>query len=84
MVLTGYMVPFDDTQEMSSFLVIEDPFCCLFCELPEATGRVYVELPEGSTTTLTRNPVTITGRLVLNNSDPDSAFYSIVDAVVEE
>jgi hypothetical protein len=83
-VLTGYMIPFDDADEMSSFMLIEDPMCCLFCELPESTGRVYIELPESMTTTLTRNPVTITGRLVLNNSDPDSAFYSIVDAVVEE
>jgi hypothetical protein len=82
--LTGYMVPFDDAQDLPAFLVIEDQFCCLSCELPAMAGRVYIELPEGQTTPLTRNPVTITGKLILNSTDPDACFYSIVDAIVEE
>jgi hypothetical protein len=80
--LTGFMQPIGDGLEMASFLMIEYPVGCWFCEVPEPTGIVLVDLPPGKTVTLTRNLVKIEGRLALNASDPENFLYTVHDAKV--
>jgi hypothetical protein len=82
--LSGFMQPLGDEPELGSFLLIEYPVGCWYCEAPEATGIVLVELPAGRTRPLTRGPVRVTGRLTLNATDPENFLYVIRGARVSE
>jgi len=78
--LTGFMQPLGEGQEGGAFLLIEYPVGCWYCEMPEATGIVLVELAEGKTREATRGKLRITGRLTLNSTDPENFLYTIKDA----
>jgi len=81
-VLTGFMQPLGDEIDLTSFLLIEYPVGCWFCEVPEPNAMMFVELPAGKTFRLTRNLVRIEGRLTLNSTDPENFLYTIRDAKV--
>jgi hypothetical protein len=80
--LTGYLQPVGDEAEAGSFLLIENPVGCWFCEVPEPTGVILLELPAGKTATLTKNQIKVTGRLALNLTDPETFLYTIRDAAI--
>lgn len=80
--LTGFMQPLFDELDTTAFLVIENATGCWYCELPGLNGMVLVELAEGNSLRLTRDPLKITGKLKLNHNDPENFLYSIVDAKV--
>jgi hypothetical protein len=48
------------------------------------TGIVYIELPKGKSTALTRGLIKITGKLQLNSTDPENFLYTISQAKVAE
>jgi hypothetical protein len=78
------MQPLGQELEMGALLLIEYPVGCWYCEMPEITGIVLVELPEGKTATYTRGPVEINGQLKLNSSDPENFLYTISQAKVRK
>ena len=79
--LTGYMQPLsDDEEESNAFLLIEYPVGCWYCEMPEPTGIVLVELAPGKTREYTRGKLRITGKLLLNAKDPEDFLYTIKEA----
>jgi Tfp pilus assembly protein PilF len=80
--LSGFMQPLGDDVESGSFLVIEYPVGCWYCEMPEMTAMVLVEMPEGKTRTYTRGQLKVTGKLKLNSSDPENFLYILKDAKV--
>jgi hypothetical protein len=80
--LTGFLMPLRDEPEAGAFMFIENPVGCWYCEMPETTGIVYVELPAGTTTTLRRGLLRVTGRLTLNTDDPEDFLYALRDARV--
>ena len=80
--LTGFMQPFEDSLDVTSFMLLEYPIGCWFCEMPEISGIAYVELPENRTTRFTRTLVKVTGRLRLNATDPENFLYTISNARV--
>ena len=82
--LTGYMQPLGEEQESGAFLLIEYPVGCWFCEMPEVTAIVLVELPADKTREITRSRLRITGRLTLNSTDPENYLYIIKDAKAVE
>jgi hypothetical protein len=82
--LSGYMQPLGDDADSSAFLLIEYPVGCWYCEQPEMTGIVLVELPEGKTHRYTRDPVRVRGKLTLNARDPENFLYTIRDAEVSQ
>lgn len=83
--LTGFMQPIGEAAlEMNAFLLIEYPVGCWFCETPEATGIVLVELPEGKTAALTRSQIKVEGTLSLNATDPENFLYTVKGAKVGE
>ena len=61
--LGGFMQPLGDDAELSSFMLIEYPVGCWYCEVPEMTALVFVELPRNKKASLTRSLVKITGTL---------------------
>ena len=82
--LTGFMQPLTDEREMSAFLLIEYPVGCWYCEMPEVTGIVLVELQRNKTRTYTRGLIKITGKLTLNSTDPENFLYTLTKAQVSE
>jgi len=46
--LIGFMQPLGDGAEVASFLLVEHPIGCWYCEMPDATGIIHVELPAGN------------------------------------
>ncbi len=80
--LNGFMMPLSDDAEASAFLFIEYPVGCWYCEMPDVTSIVYVELPAGKTAAFARGLVRVTGRLRLNASDPEDFLYAIRQARV--
>lgn len=82
--LCGFMQPLGDSREITSFMLIEYPVGCWYCETPALTGIVLVELPNGTTRTAARTLIKVVGKLVLNRTDPESFLYKIQDAKVAE
>jgi tetratricopeptide (TPR) repeat protein len=82
--LVGFMQALGGEQELTMFMFIENPVGCWYCEMPEPTEIVFVELPNGKSTQFIDTMVRVTGRLVLNSSDPEEFLYTIRDAKVAE
>jgi tetratricopeptide (TPR) repeat protein len=82
--LTGFMQPLNEDPEPAAFLFIENPIGCWFCEMPDITGIILVELPAGKSKAYTRTPIRITGKLKLNDSDPENFLYTISEASVSD
>lgn len=82
--LTGFMHPVSDDLEVTEFLLVELPIGCWYCEMPELTGIVLVELQAGKSVPLTRKALEVTGRLKLNASDPENFFFTLEQAVAGE
>jgi hypothetical protein len=80
--LTGFMQPLGEELEVNAFMLIEYPVGCWYCEMPEMTAIVLVELPGEKTFNYTRGQVRITGRLKLNDSDPENFLFIIRQAKV--
>lgn len=80
--LVGFMRPTtaDGGSELAGFLLTEFPVGCWFCEAPDPTGVVSVELAAGSTAAFTRDPVKVQGVLKLNRTDPEGYLFTITDA----
>jgi hypothetical protein len=80
--LTGFMYPLREDPDMVAFLFIESPVGCWYCEMPETTGIVYIEMPTGQTARYQRGLVRVIGRLSLNSSDPEEFLYTVRNAKV--
>ena len=78
--MNGFMYPLRDDPEMVAFLFIESPVGCWYCEMPETTGIIYVQMPEGQAARYERGLVRLVGRLHLNLTDPEEFLYSVRDA----
>ncbi|MBX7103150.1 MAG: hypothetical protein K1X57_03665 [Gemmataceae bacterium] len=80
--MLGFLQPTGEGLEQQAVLLIEYPVGCWFCEIPEPTGIVLVEAPEGKLIRLTRELVRVEGRLRLNTKDPEEFLYTIADAKI--
>ena len=82
--ITGFMQPLDGERNVYMFMFIENPVGCWYCEMPDPTEIIFVQLPDGKTTEFTDGLVRITGQLVLNTTDPEEFLYTIRDAKVAD
>ncbi|CAN5574778.1 hypothetical protein BH11PLA2_BH11PLA2_45220 [soil metagenome] len=80
--LIGYMRPLEAGKagDVSAFLLTEYAIGCWFCDVPDATGIVYVELKES--TEPSRNALRVEGVLEVNTTDPEAYLFRIKDAKV--
>jgi hypothetical protein len=83
-VLRGYLQPIGEDTGLGAFLLIEHPVGCWYCEMPELTNMVLVEMPEGKSARFTRDRIRVTGKLRLNSTDPENFLYLVQDAQVKE
>ena len=61
--LTGFMQPLRDELELTSFLLVEYPVGCWFCESPEVTGMINVEMKTGRKGELKKGLIRVEGKL---------------------
>jgi hypothetical protein len=78
--LVGYMQPLGEGSEVNSFLLIENPVGCWYCEMPELPGMMLIELPPSKLRAVTRGPLRVTGRLALNAGEPERFLYTLEEA----
>ena len=83
-VILGFIQPLGDAQEFGGFLLIEYPVGCWFCETPEPTGLVSVELEAGKRISAKRGLMKITGVLELNRDNPEDFLFRVRNAKVGE
>lgn len=77
--LTGFMQLSKDDTFTGTFILLEYPVGCWFCETPDPTGLLFVQLkPNGGD--FRRGLVKVTGTLTLNRDNPESYLYSLQDA----
>ena len=81
--LSGFMQPLGEDSDLSAFLLIEYPVGCWYCEQPDMTAIVLIEMPDGKSFHFTRGQIHVRGKLILNASDPENFLYTIRDAKVE-
>jgi len=82
--LTGFLHPLSEEQEASGFLLLEYPVGCWFCEVPEPSSVIYVELAGGRSILLPRGLMQIEGTLKLNPRDPEDFLYSVTGATIRK
>jgi hypothetical protein len=82
--LSGYMQPLGGDIDCASFLLIENPVGCWYCEMPDMTGMLQIELPSGKTFAYTRQRIRVEGTLTLNPADPESFLFTVTKAQVQE
>jgi len=78
--LTGFMQPLREELELSSFLLVEYPVGCWFCESPEVTGMVLVEMKPGRKGELKKGLIRVEGTLSLNRTDPEGFLFTLRDS----
>lgn len=76
----GFIQPIGQAKEFSGFLLLEYPVGCWFCENPDPTGLVSVELAAGTKAALKRGLVKVTGTLRLNRDNPEDFLFRISNA----
>lgn len=76
----GFIQPLGQAKEFSGFLLLEYPVGCWFCETPDPTGLVSVELAAGMKAAAKRGLVKITGTLALNRDNPEDFLFRISNA----
>ncbi len=82
--ITGFMQPVRDELAVTGFLLLEYPVGCWFCETPEATGMVSVELKAGKSADFKKGLVKVTGTLSLNRTNPETYLFTITDVRIGE
>lgn len=83
-VLTGFVQPPGDAEQFGSFLLLEYPVGCWFCETPDPARVVAVELPPGVRVGRRAGLVKVTGTLALNRTDPEDYPVRVTLARVGE
>ncbi len=83
-VLTGFVQPPGDAEQFGSFLLLEYPVGCWFCETPDPSRLVAVELPPGVRVGRRTGLVKVTGTLTLNRTDPEDYPVRVTAARVGE
>ncbi len=80
--LKGFIIPFEGMFEPDKIIISSLPVAsCFFCggSGPETVAEAHLK----QSVKYTAKPVTVTGRLELNNSDYDKLMYILRDAKVE-
>ena len=80
--LSGFMQPLGDDLDVSSFMLLEYPVGCWYCEMPDLVGIVFVELPPDKTVVYGRGVVKVEGKLILNATDPENFLFTVGQAKV--
>lgn len=82
--MVGFMQPLGEDPEPGSFLLIEYPIGCWFCESPTLTGMVLVELKPTQSGTYRKGLVQVQGEFSINRTDPEGFLFVIRQARISD
>lgn len=78
----GFMVPQEQFRNVTNFMMLPLPIECYFCAMPPDRDIMNVELKEGETEDIWKEPVLIIGTLNIHQGPDVRFFYSLTDAVL--
>jgi hypothetical protein len=71
-MMTGFMLPIDEVENISKFLLVQSLWSCCFGQPPDVNGLVRVEMQGGKRVEYQYDPIRIVGTLVIKaNYDDD-------------
>jgi hypothetical protein len=71
-MMTGFMLPIDEVENISKFLLVQSLWSCCFGQPPDVNGLVRVEMQGGKRVEYQYDPIRIIGTLVIKaNYDDD-------------
>ncbi len=82
--IEGHMQPVGEEHESSTFLLLENPVGCWYCEMPSLNGMVLVELKDSKIVRMSRQAQIIKGKLQLRKDDPEKFLFTILEAEMQQ
>lgn len=84
--IVGFMLPVDfDEGKVNSFLLLHSRMACCFGVMPRINEFVYVQMPKGeSTKFMTDIPISVSGRLEIEEDNLVGSLYSMEASKVEK
>lgn len=80
--IIGFMVPLEQFNHMTEFLVLPLPIQCYFCQIPPPRDVMFVKMKEGTDTKLLDNVMLLNGTLKLHKEAGTKFFYTLEDTKV--
>ena len=75
--LRGFMIPLDQTDRISRFVLVPDLFACCFGQPPQLQHTVVVETPKGKAVSYYPDEIDCTGTLSVNEKREDGFIVSL-------
>ncbi|NBS90525.1 hypothetical protein EBS67_11080 [bacterium] len=82
--IEGHMQPVGEENESSTFLLLENPVGCWYCEMPSLNGMVLIELKDLKVVRMSRQTQIIKGKLQLRKDDPEKFLFTILEAEMHQ
>lgn len=79
----GYLQPFGENLDDGRFLLVENGVGCWWCDMPDLTGMIRIEMAANQNLPALRRPCQVSGKIRLNSSDPESHLFFIEQAEVK-
>ena len=80
--LIGFMVPQEQFRDVTEFLLLPLPIECYFCQMPPAKDVVLVQLKEGETADIYKEPIIINGNWTIHEGPDNKFLYSIQEGAL--
>jgi hypothetical protein len=75
----GYMLPLDQTDRITKFVLVPDLFACCFGQPPQIQHTVIVRTPKGKSLAYYPEPIWVTGKLNVEEKSEDGFIISIFE-----
>jgi hypothetical protein len=75
--LLGFMLPIDEVEQITEFLLVESLWACCYGTPPDIHGIVRIVMPPGSTTDYSFEPLLVTGTLRIEATVEDGYVVDI-------
>jgi len=82
-LMTGFMLPIDDVQNIKEFLLVQSLWSCCYGTPPDINGIVRVVMPKGKTTDYFFDPVKVIGTFKVESTVMDGYCVDIYQLHVE-
>jgi hypothetical protein len=82
-MMTGFMLPIDEVQNIKEFLLVQSLWSCCYGQPPDINGIVRVVMPKGKTTDYFFDPIKIIGTFKVEATVLDGYCVDIYQLQVE-
>ncbi len=82
-LMTGFMLPIDEVQNIKEFLLVQSLWACCYGQPPDINGIVRVVMPKGKTSDYFFDPLKITGRFKVESTVIEGYCVDIFQLHVE-